>query len=674
VRRKRNVLASGSACALALAVSGAALAAGADSAKADTIIGLPSGVTYLKQIVPDPQGGSGYLFTAANGEIIATSLSGRPVATIDSGDGIGALALSPGGGTLYAAVTSGTDAGSVAAITVSSIADATPAQAFYPLATGDQPSSLAVQSGKVWVSYSATAGGVTTVQIGAIDLAKGGAFEPMAAPGTWAGNVQLAADPDDAGVLAAVDYQSPAEAATYNTGTDPATALAAQGELGSAGTDCGYLGQLAVMPGGQRFAAACMGAAAASAYSTTSLATGVASYNANGSGTSQTVGIAVDADGSVAVANRTKIYVYNAGGTLINTLKLPTGAELDEGNGLAWVDTAGKPGLAAAYGMGDAPPYAVEIFSQAELQRPTTLTLTASGPAGFGRPVTLKGTSVVAGPAGSSGDPSPVTITRTGPGGAETLTVTPSGSGAFTVTDTPKAAGAYSYTASVGPVSSAAVTVKVPKNVPALSLRLDRSLVGYKTLVHLTAALGRTDGSRSLTIYAEVNGSGKDTVIASGKVSAEGQLAVAYTALESTSFRAVFGGDAEDAAVQASAALSVSARVQAALSGQYGTRKTGGVSYRLYHRAGKVTVAITVTPAHPGGCVELQTQEFYRGRWHASATTGCATLNRASRATASLTAAKLRLGYPYRVRAEYLSKSAENASADSGWQYFMIEK
>jgi hypothetical protein len=252
--------------------------------------------------------------------------------------------------------------------------------------------------------------------------------------------------------------------------------------------------------------------------------------------------------------------------------------------------------------------------------------------------------------------------------------VTPSGSGAFTVTDTPKAAGAYSYTASVGPVSSAAVTVKVPKNVPALSLRLDRSLVGYKTLVHLTAALGRTDGSRSLTIYAEVNGSGKDTVIASGKVSAEGQLAVAYTALESTSFRAVFGGDAEDAAVQASAALSVSARVQAALSGQYGTRKTGGVSYRLYHRAGKVTVAITVTPAHPGGCVELQTQEFYRGRWHASATTGCATLNRASRATASLTAAKLRLGYPYRVRAEYLSKSAENASADSGWQYFMIEK
>jgi hypothetical protein len=55
--------------------------------------------------------------------------------------------------------------------------------------------------------------------------------------------------------------------------------------------------------------------------------------------------------------------------------------------------------------------------------------------------------------------------------------------------------------------------------------------------------------------------------------------------------------------------------------------KSGGATYLLYHRAGKVTVGVAVTPGHPGGCVEAETQEFAKGTWHASAKTGCATLN-----------------------------------------------
>ncbi len=180
--------------------------------------------------------------------------------------------------------------------------------------------------------------------------------------------------------------------------------------------------------------------------------------------------------------------------------------------------------------------------------------------------------------------------------------------------------------------------------------------------------------NRSVTIYAEVDGSGKDKIIASGKVNAKGRLAVAYTALQSTTFRAVYAGDADDAVARASAVLSVRAQVLEALSGQYGTRKSGGTTYRLYHRAGQVTVVAVVTPGHPGGCVELQTQEFAKGAWHASATTGCATLNAASKATVRLTLGKAVLGAPYRVRAEYVSDSASNASGASGWQYYLVEK
>lgn len=576
MRRKGKFLAAGSVCALLLAVGGEVLSVGGGSAKADTIIPLPSSLTYLTQTVPDTQGGNSYLFISANSEIIVTDLAGKQIATIDSGDGIGGLALSANGGTLYASVTSGVDADSIAAITVSSIASATLEQVFYPLAAGDQPGYLAVQSDKVWVGYTPTADAVTKWQIGAIDLADDGTFEAAATPGSWTSEPLLAADPDDTGVLVAVDHESPAEGATYKTTTDPATLLAAQGELGGGATACGYLAQVAVMPGGKRFAAACMGAGVY-AYNTADLSE-AASYNANGAGASLTVGVAVDPDGTVAVSNRTHIYVYKPAGALLNTLEIGTGDEITEGEGLAWVDTPDGSGLAAAYGVGDKPPYAVEIFDKAEAQR------------------------------------------------------------------------------------------------PKLSLAPGNSTVSYKTVVHVTATLGTTYVNRYLTIYAEVNGSGKDQVIARGKVNAKGQLAVAYTALKSTTFLVAYTGDAEDAAAQASTVLSVRAQVREALSGQYGTKRSGGTTYLLYHRTGKITVATAVTPGHPGSCVEVETREFRKGAWHASTKTGCATLNPGSEATVYLTVGKAELGYPYRVRADYLSDSQENASSASTWQYVMVEK
>jgi hypothetical protein len=642
--------------------------AGTVSAKADTIIPLP-GLTYLTQTVPDTVGGNGYLFVAADSEIVATNLAGKQIATIDSGDGIAGLVLSANGATLYASVTSGTNADSIAAITVSSVASGTPEQVFYPLAAGDQPGSLAVQSDKVWVGYTPAAGAAGPWQIGAIDLADDGAFEAAAAPGSWAKEPLLAADPDDLGVLVAVDHESPAVAATYRTttATAPATPLAAQSALGSGKSACGYVAQIAVVPGGQQFAAACMGAVVY-AYNTGNL-TVADSYNADGAGDSLTVGVAVSTDGMVAVANRTDMYVYKLNGALFNTLAIGTGDEITEGNGLAWLDTPDGPGLAAAYGVGDSPPYAVEIFDQAEGK--PTVTFTASAKASFGHPITLSGTTVLP---SRAADTARVTLTRTGPGGMVTLpAVTPSSTGAFKATDTPKAVGTYTYTATSGGTAASAAA-KVTQDIPALSVSPVKSTVSYKTVVHLTATLGSTHGNRYLTVYAEINGSGKDKVIASGKVNAKGQLAVAWTALQSTTFRVAYAGDADDAAVQVAAAASVRAQVQEALSGQYGTKKSGRTTYLLYHRTGKVTVAAAVTPGHPGGCVEIQTQEFSTGAWHASGKTGCARLNQGSKATVHLTLGKSQLGYPYRVQADYLSDGPGNASGASAWQYFMVEK
>ena len=668
----------GIAGALLLAVTGGVLLAGSGtSARADTVFSLPASVTYLNQTLPDTLGGNDYVFIAANGEIFLYDLAGQQITTFDANDGIGALALSPDGGTLYASVGpgAGANADSIAAITVSSIANGPLKQTFYPLAAGDQPGSIAVQSGKVWVAYSSTAGAVTTTQIGAMDLPGAGTFEPAAAPGTWDKPVNLAGSSQDKGVLVAVSYDSPAEAATYDTTTDPATAISAQGALGTGGNACSYLGELAVVQNGTAFAAGCDGPASVQVYSTADMADAGA-YNANGGGTSQAIAVAVDADSTFAVANRTSVYVYKPNGTLLNTFAITAGNKTDEAYGLAWADTAGGSSLVAVSQVASDPanpslvrPYTVQIFSKAKLLRPT-VKFSATAKTAFGKPITLTGTSLLQ---GGAADTAPVTIERTGPGGTMSFrTVTPSSAGVFTATDTPTAVGGYTYTATSG-ATSVAAKVTVVKDTPALKLTPVNSTVGYKSVVHLTATLGATHGNRSVTIYAPVKG-GKSKVIASGKVNGKGQLSVAWTAIQSSTFLVKFAGDTDDHPVSATATASVRAQVTGTLSGQYGTKKSGGITYRLYHRAGKVTVAATVTPSHQGECVKAELQEFVNGAWHASTTTGCAKLSAASKAALSLALGKAQLGVPYRVRAGYVSGSKTNASGDSAWQYLMVEK
>lgn len=137
---------------------------------------------------------------------------------------------------------------SIAAITVS----ATPTQVTtYSLGADDVPDSLAVQSGKLWVSYSDGAG-IHPGAIGDIDLSTG-TFGAQATTSTWPSPPDLAADPSDTGVLVAVlPGAAPATAETFTTTTDSdsATRLSAQGVLGATGGMCSNEHQLAVFPGG----------------------------------------------------------------------------------------------------------------------------------------------------------------------------------------------------------------------------------------------------------------------------------------------------------------------------------------------------------------------------------------------------------------------------------------
>jgi hypothetical protein len=482
------------------------LALPASGARADSSVTLPQ-LTNFHQIVVDSA--ENYVFlseglsstaladgTDPGGGIVVTNLDGGYVTTLDAGDGVEGLALSSGGGTLYAAIAA-KGQGAVFAIDVSTVTATNPTQTDYPLGTSDQPYSLAVQSGDLWVSYDAGsvagAGGV-----GEIDLtAASPAFAPVPAMGTWHSAPDLAADPSDQNVLVAAQPGiDPAEAATLDTATD--TAMASQTDLGSggSGTECSTEDQIAVVPGGTQFIAGCESPETAELYGTGAggLASPVHGY-AN-AGTDAPDAVAISAGGTVAVGylESQTVDIYQPDGTLLNALSLPATGYLANA-GLAWsADGSEVFAISQDYTGG----YSLTVFDDPTLTR-STLTLTGPATAVLDSTFTLTGSLTLGSGVVPSG--TTVSITRTGPGGSTTPAAIPVTShGTFTFTDKPTALGTYTYTATyagvAGTIESATATSEVTVALDKATIALDSpAFVTYGDNVTIAGKLSLQSGS-----------------------------------------------------------------------------------------------------------------------------------------------------------------------------------
>jgi hypothetical protein len=758
VRRKRNLLILAVACTVPLV----ALAAG--SARADPITPITQ-LTGFTQMVVDTS--AGHIFMSGGGSIVVTDLSGKYVTTLDAKDGVQGIALSSDGTTLYAALTAGT----VVAINTKTDKQS----ATYPLGTGDVPYSLALQSGTLWVSYKGTA--ADSGAIGNIDLTSG-TFTAATAPGSWASAPDLAADPNgtasgDTGVLVAVlPGTNPAMAATFSTTATAATVKAKQASLGS---QCGDEHQIAVVPGGAEFIAACGAQLNENAYSTEDLSA-KATYD---TGNTNPSGVAVDADGTVAVGTYgpgANVRVYTPGGTLLNVFNLGESKQVVDTNPLAWEDTTSGPELAAM--ERSTGPFTLEVFDQPAVTR-SALTLTTPSSAVGGKAITLTGSLTLSNGAALPAK-STVKVTRTGPGGSKSLTpVSPASTGSFMVTDTPPATGKYTYTAvyagdgQITTSSSAIATVTVKANsarlglsgpshiyvgksvtltgtlafgagsVPArtkllvtrtgrggtrrftvftgtkgafrvtdtppqagrytyavsyagsattasattsrklsvtlnpvvLTIATNGAVFTYEPTVRITVHLGATYRNRSVSVYARWLGSRSGTRIRTGRVNGRGDLTVSYRAPHSATLTVVFGGDARYAAKTVSRTVYVRANVAESISGYYASKRVGRTVYRLYHSNGLLYASTSVAPNKRGQCVEFEVQEDYEGGWKPNVSTVCISLSSSSSASAIFGLSEADRGFPYRIRADYLRNAGDvsNESADSGWQYLMVE-
>lgn len=545
--------------AIALGSAGCLGLATAQAARADTV-GSTLPLTYFHQMAVDSA--DGYVFlsgglnstqllggvpaSAAASGVVVTSLSGAYVTTLDAGDGVEGIAVN--NGELYAALAA---KGEVAAIDISTIAAAQPAQASYPLPTGDVPYGLAVQSGDLWVSYNGAGPGAGAAGIGDVGLSSGTFTPATAGSSTWYSAPDLYADPNDSGVLVATQPGiTPLSVAAYNTAGSSVTQLAATTDL----SGCGSEVQLAVLPGGSQFAATCADQVGAQVYSTTDLSAPVSTFT--GPITTIPAAVSVADNGAVAIAaastdtqSNDNAYVFSTNGTLLNDINL-SDTQDPVTAGLGW--SADGSELFAVIQTGQGGPYAVRVIDTPSLTQPV---LTLTGP----KTIVPGGTAAITGtlalttggalPAGTT-----VTITRTGPVAGTPQTVPVAANGTFSLTDTLTQAGDYTYTAKYAgsgtsiAAATASTTVVVQKSTATISLSGATSIRPYEAFDlagRLSFGTGTPATGTAITVK-RTNPNHTTTTVSGIKTSANGAFSIPgyISPLGSYTYTASYAGSA----------------------------------------------------------------------------------------------------------------------------------
>lgn len=600
----------------------------------------------------------------ATRSIMVTNLSGRLIATISGQDGVEGIALSPDGSTLYAAL-AGHDA--VSAINTTSLEQ----MALYPLGSGDSPYDVAVQSGRVWVSYRSSVGNF----VGVINPDYTPAtFTPLALPSSFTTPPQLVADPDGSGALLASEPGAGiATVASYDVATSPVTMYNGPTSLGG----CEFPSDLAIAPGGARFIISCGGSQ--QVFNTQTFAeTG---RYLSGSGQDA---VAIAPDGTIAFGTRSapNVTVYRPGAKAPVNRFSQTGYQVSLAqSGLAWAADSGTLFAVYEYPVlknGGVSSHAFRVFAYHDPGR-TASTITLRGPATeiFGRSVSLAGRlelSVGAAPARSR-----IIITRTLAGSdlVERWTRTITAGGYFSLTDTPRSPGTYTYTARYAGNADLAPTAAVRRVIitrlpTPFSVSVSAGTVNYRAAVIVTAHLGKASAGEIVSFYAQSFGSKSDHLLRIGLVNPNGELSVRYVPSYSTTFTVDFWGNSEYQAAIVKRIIYVRAGVGESISGYSATAYVGKTLYRVYQQTNTLAAASTVAPGGKG-CVAFEIDEYADGAWQFDSISSCAKLNGSSKASMKFGLSSVP-GGQFRIRADFrrTSKDTTNVNADSGWSYFLV--
>jgi hypothetical protein len=607
----------------------------------------------------------GTLQNSSEAEIVVTDLTGKVTGAITGLSEPSGMALSADGKTLYVALSGADEVVSVDTTTLEETS------VTYPLPSGYSPVNLAVESGKLWVSYSGfsdTTG--TFAGIGEIDLsAASPAFVPNVLqdgePGGWYNAPALAVDPLGQGTLVA--YDAVDEVSSFDVATSPPTALARLLLVSLPNNVNGA----AVLPGGTQFVLTDISGNGVMRFST---ATGQ-QLGTWYTGVASPATVITAANGLVAVGTAAGVFVFRQGATGPQNEYGLASPWVFESHGLAFAsDGSYLAGVADGNGV---PPYTLAVHSMPDPGvTASSISLGGTSSAVLGKTVTLAGK--LAYTVGTPAAKTRITITRklAGSTATRTFTVQTAAGGSFRLTDTPSPVGTYTYTASYAgdtshQPSAGTRTVDVLRCPVSLTLADSPKTASYHQRVTLTAHLGKTYRNRTVSVYALPHGAKAKKLLKSGPVNSEGNISVSYVPSYDTTFSAAFTGDAKYAPQTASLRLGVRASVSQAISGYYKSTDIGGVRYREYHQASKLTDHFTVTPNHHGQCANVVVQVHYQGQWQSDVNSGCLALSSASSITGQLGLSGA-AGFDFRIRAALVHSDSANLASNSSWAYFAV--
>ena len=175
--------------------------------------------------------------------------------------------------------------------------------------------------------------------------------------------------------------------------------------------------------------------------------------------------------------------------------------------------------------------------------------------------------------------------------------------------------------------------------------------------------LGTTYNNRAVAIYARKLNGGAARMVKAGKVNASGNLVVSMPVTVKTIYSVKFAGDYRYLPVGRARTVNVRAKVTVRMGGAYGRSGSG----YLFRAGTNPDISVLVTPAKPGGCVDLVAQRLNGSTWQTTSTLACATLDFSSQAFATLfTNGGVGRG---RMMAS-TGAGAFSSSGSSGWIYY----
>lgn len=158
------------------------------------------------------------------------------------------------------------------------------------------------------------------------------------------------------------------------------------------------------------------------------------------------------------------------------------------------------------------------------------------------------------------------------------------------------------------------VKAEVARRTTTLSIRPSAAAYTYGTSAVITLHLGTTFNGRTVQLLSRPYGSSPSTpatLVASGKVSADGTFTARAVIRGRMQFTARFLGDYRYLPATKSVVIGVNSKVTMAVS-QYAGRSG---SYFLVARSGSLVLTPRVLPSRAGSCVPMEAQTYSSGAW-----------------------------------------------------------